>query len=183
MIWYAFVACSKTRQHFSLKLIQFNLLSKYRRTKIASFFFLSAYSFFLSRQPHQNHDQISFIFYWAKMVISKHKGLFSVKKAGIPPDYNRKQCIKPPRTRQINSPTSLFRFHQDPGLHIFHTRISRILPPGSEETFQVAFGKRVACIHEKMSLFIYFISTSEYIYNFIECWYIIPYWFHPWWLW
>ena len=27
------------------------------------------------------------------------------------------------------------------------------LPPGSEETFQVVFGKKVACLHEKTSLF------------------------------
>ncbi|MBS6223821.1 hypothetical protein, partial [Parabacteroides johnsonii] len=92
-----------------------------------------------------------------------------VKKAGIPPDYNRKQCIKPPRTRQINSSTSLFRLHQDPGLRIFHTQISRVPLPGPEETFQVVFGKRVACIHEKTNLFIYFVLASEYICNLIEC--------------
>jgi len=69
-----------------------------------------------------------------------------VKKAGIPLDYNQKQCIKSPQTRQINSSTS-------PGLHLLHTRISHALPPGSEETFQVVFGKKVACFHEKTSLF------------------------------
>lgn len=104
---------------------------------------------------------------------------YCVKKAGILPNYNRKQCIKPPRTRQINSSTSLFRFHQDPDLHIFHTRISRVPLPGPEETFQIVFCKRVACIHEKTSLFIYFVSASEYICNLIEYWYIISYWFLP----
>ncbi|MBS6225313.1 hypothetical protein, partial [Parabacteroides johnsonii] len=72
-----------------------------------------------------------------------------VKKAGIPPDYNRKQCIKPPRTRQINSSTSLFQFHQDPGPHIFHTRISRVPLPGPEETFQVVLQKN---FYMKMSV-------------------------------
>ena len=66
-----------------------------------------------------------------------------------------------------------------PGLHIFHTRISRVPLPGPEETFQIVFCKRVACIHEKTSLFIYFVSASEYICNLIEYWYIISYWFLP----
>jgi len=30
------------------------------------------------------------------------------------------------------------------------------LPPGSEETFQVVFTKKVACLHEKTSLFMLF---------------------------
>jgi hypothetical protein len=75
------------------------------------------------------------------------------KKVGIPLDYNQKQCIKSPQTRLINSSTSPFRFHEGPGLHIFHIRISHALPPGAGETFQVVFGKRVACLHEKTSLF------------------------------
>ena len=88
--------------------------------------------------------------------------LFPIKKEAIMPwedtqgnplDYNQKQCIKSPQTRQINSSTSPFRFHEDPGLHLLHTRISHALPPGSEETFQVVFTKKVACLHEKTSLF------------------------------
>ena len=70
--------------------------------------------------------------------------------------FNQKQCIKSPQTRQINSSTSPFRFHVDPGLHLLHTRISHTLPPGSEETFQVVFTKKVACLHEKTSLFMLF---------------------------
>ena len=91
--------------------------------------------------------------------------LFPIKKEAIMPwedtqgnplDYNQKQCIKSPQTRQINSSTSPFRFHVDPGLHLLHTRISHVLPPGSEETFQVVFTKKVACLHEKTSLFMLF---------------------------
>ena len=82
---------------------------------------------------------------------------FGHKKEGenfdTPSSFFEKQCIKSPQTRQINSSTSPFRFHADPGLHLFHTRISHALPPGSEETFQVVFGKRTACLHEKTSLF------------------------------
>ena len=75
-----------------------------------------------------------------------------------------KQCIKSPQTRQINSSTSPFRFHADPGLHLLHTRISHVLPPGSEETFQVVFGKRTACLHEKTSLFnLFCISFRRYL--------------------
>ena len=76
-----------------------------------------------------------------------------IKKSAIPLDYNQKQCIKSPQTRQINSSTSPSRFHEDPGLHLLHTRISHALPPGSEEAFQVVFTKKVACLHEKTSLF------------------------------
>ena len=99
--------------------------------------------------------------------------LFPIKKEAIMPwedtqgnplDYNQKQCIKSPQTRQINSSTSPFRFHEDPGLHLFHTRISHTLPPGSEETFQVVFGKRTACFHEKTSLFnLFCISFRRYL--------------------
>ena len=70
--------------------------------------------------------------------------------------FNQKQSMKSPQTRQINSSTSPSRFHEDPGLHLLHTRISHALPPGSEETFQVVFGKKVACLHEKTSLFMLF---------------------------
>jgi len=78
--------------------------------------------------------------------------------------FNQKQCIKSPQTRQINSSTSPPRFHEDPGLHLFHTRISHALPPGSEETFQVVFGKRTACLHEKTSLFnLFCISFKTYL--------------------
>ena len=99
--------------------------------------------------------------------------LFPIKKEAIMPwedtqgnplDYNQKQCIKSPQTRQINSSTSPSRFHEDPGLHLFHTRISHALPPGSEETFQVLFGKRTACLHEKTSLFnLFCISFRRYL--------------------
>ena len=99
--------------------------------------------------------------------------LFPIKKEAIMPwedtqgnplDYNQKQCIKSPQTRQINSSTSPFRFHEDPGLHLFHTRISHTLPPGSEGTFQVVFGKRTACLHEKTSLFnLFCISFRRYL--------------------
>ena len=99
--------------------------------------------------------------------------LFPIKKEAIMPwedtqgnplDYNQKQCIKSPQTRQINSSTSPFRFHEDPGLHLFHTWISHALPPGSEETFQVVFGKRTACLHEKTSLFnLFCISFRRYL--------------------
>ena len=99
--------------------------------------------------------------------------LFPIKKEAIMPwedtqgnplDYNQKQCIKSPQTRQINSSTSPFRFHVDPGLHLLHTRISHTLPPGSEETFQVVFGKKVACLHEKTSLFnLFCISFRTYL--------------------
>ena len=98
--------------------------------------------------------------------------LFPIKKEAIMPwedtqgnplDYNQKQCIKSPQTRQINSSTSPSRFHEDPGLHLFHTRISHALPPGSEETFQVVFGKKVACLHEKTSLF-YLLCISFWTY-------------------
>ena len=99
--------------------------------------------------------------------------LFPIKKEAIMPwedtqgnplDYNQKQCIKSPQTRQINSSTSPSRFHADPGLHLFHTRISHALPPGSEETFQVVFGKRTACLHEKTSLFnLFCISFRRYL--------------------
>ncbi|WP_368338750.1 hypothetical protein, partial [Parabacteroides merdae] len=38
------------------------------------------------------------------------------------------------------------------------------LPPGSEETFQVVFGKRTACLHEKTSLFnLFCISFRRYL--------------------
>ena len=99
--------------------------------------------------------------------------LFPIKKEAIMPwedtqgnplDYNQKQCIKSPQTRQINSSTSPFRFHVDPGLHLLHTRISHALPPGSEEIFQVVFGKRTACLHEKTSLFnLFCISFKTYL--------------------
>ena len=99
--------------------------------------------------------------------------LFPIKKEAIMPwedtqgnplDYNQKQCIKSPQTRQINSSTSPSRFHADPGLHLFHTRISHALPPGSEETFQVVFGKRTAFLHEKTSLFnLFCISFRRYL--------------------
>ena len=99
--------------------------------------------------------------------------LFPIKKEAIMPwedtqgnplDYNQKQCIKSPQTRQINSSTSPSRFHEDPGLHLFHTRISHALPPGSKETFQVVFGKRTACLHEKTSLFnLFCISFRRYL--------------------
>ena len=98
--------------------------------------------------------------------------LFPIKKEAIMPwedtqgnplDYNQKQCIKSPQTRQINSSTSPFRFHEDPGLHLLHTRISHTLPPGSEETFQVVFTKKVACLHEKTSLF-YLLCISFWTY-------------------
>ena len=99
--------------------------------------------------------------------------LFPIKKEAIMPwedtqgnplDYNQKQCIKSPQTRQINSSTSPSRFHEDPGLHLLHTRISHALPPGSEETFQVVFGKRTACLHEKTSLFnLFCISFRRYL--------------------
>ena len=81
-----------------------------------------------------------------------------------PSSFFEKQCIKSPQTRQINSSTSPFRFHADPGLHLFHTRISHALPPGSEETFQVVFGNRTACLHEKTSLFnLFCISFRRYL--------------------
>ena len=99
--------------------------------------------------------------------------LFPIKKEAIMPwedtqgnplDYNQKQCIKSPQTRQINSSTSPFRFHADPGLHLLHTRISHALPPGSEETFQVVFHQKVACLHEKTSLFnLFCISFRIYL--------------------
>ena len=93
---------------------------------------------------------------------------FGHKKEGenfdTPSSFFEKQCIKSPQTRQINSSTSPFRFHEDPGLHLFHTRISHALPPGSEETFQVVFGKRTACLHEKTSLFnLFCISFRRYL--------------------
>ena len=90
-------------------------------------------------------------FNWQNVIALLWKSIY--QKTAIPLDYNQKQCIKSPQTRQINSSTSPFRFHEDPGLHLFHTRISHVLPPGSEETFQVVFGKKVACLHEKTSLF------------------------------
>ena len=93
---------------------------------------------------------------------------FGHKKEGenfdTPSSFFEKQCIKSPQTRQINSSTSPSRFHEDPGLHLFHTRISHTLPPGSEETFQVVFGKRTACLHEKTSLFnLFCISFRRYL--------------------
>lgn len=93
---------------------------------------------------------------------------FGHKKEGenfdTPSSFFEKQCIKSPQTRQINSSTSPSRFHEDPGLHLFHTRISHALPPGSEETFQVVFGKRTACLHEKTSLFnLFCISFRRYL--------------------
>ena len=93
---------------------------------------------------------------------------FGYKKEGAnfdtPSSFFEKQCIKSPQTRQINSSTSPSRFHEDPGLHLFHTRISHTLPPGSEETFQVVFGKRTACLHEKTSLFnLFCISFRRYL--------------------
>ncbi len=60
---------------------------------------------------------------------------------GNPLDYNQKQCIKSPQTRQINSSTSPFRFHEDPGLHLLHTRISHALPPGSPMPFHPGLKK------------------------------------------
>ena len=90
-------------------------------------------------------------FNWQNVIALLWKSIY--QKTAISLDYNQKQCIKSPQTRQINSSTSPFRFHADPGLHLLHTRISHVLPPGSEETFQVVFGKKVACLHEKTSLF------------------------------
>ena len=90
-------------------------------------------------------------FNWQNVIALLWKSIY--QKTAIPLDYNQKQCIKSPQTRQINSSTSPFRFHVDPGLHLLHTRISHALPPGSEETFQVVFTKKVACLHEKTSLF------------------------------
>ena len=93
-------------------------------------------------------------FNWQNVIALLWKSIY--QKTAIPLDYNQKQCIKSPQTRQINSSTSPFRFHVDPGLHLLHTRISHTLPPGSEETFQVVFTKKVACLHEKTSLFMLF---------------------------
>ena len=93
-------------------------------------------------------------FNWQNVIALLWKSIY--QKTAIPLDYNQKQCIKSPQTRQINSSTSPFRFHVDPGLHLLHTRISHALPPGSEETFQVVFTKKVACLHEKTSLFMLF---------------------------
>ena len=93
-------------------------------------------------------------FNWQNVIALLWKSIY--QKSAIPLDYNQKQCIKSPQTRQINSSTSPFRFHVDPGLHLLHTRISHTLPPGSEETFQVVFTKKVACLHEKTSLFMLF---------------------------
>jgi len=36
---------------------------------------------------------------------------------------------------------------------VHQTDLTKTEPPGSEETFQVVFGKKVACLHEKTSLF------------------------------
>ena len=93
-------------------------------------------------------------FNWQNVIALLWKSIY--QKTAIPLDYNQKPCIKSPQTRQINSSTSPFRFHVDPGLHLLHTRISHTLPPGSEETFQVVFTKKVACLHEKTSLFMLF---------------------------
>ena len=101
-------------------------------------------------------------FNWQNVIALLWKSIY--QKTAIPLDYNQKQCIKSPQIRQINSSTSPFRFHEDPGLHLFHTRISHALPPGSEETFQVVFTKKVACLHEKTSLFMLFcISFWTYL--------------------
>ena len=101
---------------------------------------------------NENKNKWYVLFSIDKMLSPCCENLF-IKKSAIPLDYNQKQCIKSPQTRQINSSTSPFRFHEDPGLHLLHTRISHALPPGSEETFQVVFTKKVACLHEKTSLF------------------------------
>ena len=93
-------------------------------------------------------------FNWQNVIALLWKSIY--QKTAISLDYNQKQCIKSPQTRQINSSTSPSRFHEDPGLHLLHTRISHALPPGSEETFQVVFHQKVACLHEKTSLFMLF---------------------------
>jgi len=45
-----------------------------------------------------------------------------------------------------------------------HIPVPDALPPGSEETFQVVFDKKVACLHEKTSLFnLFCISFRIYL--------------------
>ena len=60
---------------------------------------------------------------------------------GNPLDYNQKQCIKSPQTRQINSSTSPFRFHEDPGLHLLHTGSPMPFHPGLKKLFKLFLPK------------------------------------------
>ena len=60
-----------------------------------------------------------------------------------------KQGIKVPPTWRINIHASTERPCTDPDLHLFHTRMSVALTPGSQAAIQAVFGKRKACLDEK----------------------------------
>jgi len=61
----------------------------------------------------------------------------------------QKQGIKVSSTWQINIPTSPEELRTSPDLHLFHTRMSVALTPGSQAAIQAVFGKRKACLDEK----------------------------------
>ena len=54
----------------------------------------------------------------------------------------QKQGIKVSSAWQINIPTSPEELRTDPDLHLFHTRMSVALTPGSQAAIQAVFGKR-----------------------------------------
>jgi len=61
----------------------------------------------------------------------------------------QKQGIKVSSAWLINIPTSPEELRTDPDLHLFHTRMSVALTPGSQAAIQAVFGKRKACLDEK----------------------------------
>ena len=56
-------------------------------------------------------------------------------------------------TWRITHTASPSGIHEDPGLHLSHTRMSVFLTPGSRVAIQVVCGKRKACLDEKRSRF------------------------------
>ena len=65
------------------------------------------------------------------------------------PDKMQKRDIKTPPAWRINIHASTERPCTDPDLHLFHTRMSVALTPGSQAAIQAVFGKRKACLDEK----------------------------------
>ena len=79
----------------------------------------------------------------------RQKRDYLTQKTLFSPDKMQKQGIKVSSAWQINIPTSPGELRTDPDLHLFHTRMSVALTPGSQAAIQAVFGKRKACLDEK----------------------------------
>ena len=79
----------------------------------------------------------------------RQKRDYLTQKTLFSPDKMQKQGIKVSSAWQINIPTSPEELRTDSDLHLFHTRMSVALTPGSQAAIQAVFGKRKACLDEK----------------------------------